>query len=279
MSTTAKGDSLVEATMASLIEYYSSSDSPYVFDCLRFWKNKKYFSPVRNDDIEFDIAIEILDRATKEITSYIFVECKNYARLVDAPRLEEFESKLRQITPCKSIAIFATSNGVTETCLNSARNFGIAIVRISQDVKLKWELRRTFAQFGNFETTDFHTTTSLLCSGFIPGSFQQSIYSYGKYCGTSLYTFMNLLHGKADSAIRPNNFTVPFVHKTELSKIASQIRVEIIQLYKKISYTSISEYIRNSKSYQVSFLRSENEPKLSGRLNFVSKHSAMNWDI
>src|SRR5215831_16711442 len=60
----------------------------------KIFQRKKYYSKIREDDIEFDIAIETYINDSDKYSLLTVIECKDYSKTVPVNDIEEFAHKL-----------------------------------------------------------------------------------------------------------------------------------------------------------------------------------------
>ena len=108
----------------------------------RIFRKRRYFSRDREDDIVFDIAIEVSLPGQPKPSIIVLVECKNYAGTVPVGDIEEFGSKIRQVTGFNAKGVFVSASAFQSGTLNIARNQGFGVIRYFPDEGFQWELAR-----------------------------------------------------------------------------------------------------------------------------------------
>lgn len=113
-------------------------------------KKPQYFSEARNGLIEFDISIETTQKNSNQVSMLTIIECKNYSsKKVPVDDIEEFISKLNQVSGKNIKGIICTKKGFQKSCLNVAKYNGIALVRISSERDLFWDIYRKSFSLSN----------------------------------------------------------------------------------------------------------------------------------
>lgn len=143
LSSVAKGD-LFESKVFNLFKSHISSGE-YILnpDKCQFFIQKGYYSHKRKKDIKVDMSIEVHAKDKEKLSLLVVVECKNYNKKVSVDDIEEFESKLSQITGKNVKGIVFTTKGFQSGALEFASNSGIALARFLPDNQIHWFLERT----------------------------------------------------------------------------------------------------------------------------------------
>ena len=108
----------------------------------KIFKKKGYYSEKRKSDIIFDIAIETyLDNSSK-YSLLTLIECKNYQSSVPVNDIEEFDSKIRQISEHNTKGILITNNSFQSGVYSLALSTGIALVKVNDNDEFEWLVNR-----------------------------------------------------------------------------------------------------------------------------------------
>lgn len=100
----------------------------------RVFRKKKYYSDKRKKDIVFDLSIEIWPEGAKNYSILLIIECKNYrTKNVPVDDVEEFESKVGQVSGKNAKAIMISSHSFQEGAFNFAENTGMMLIEAHQD--------------------------------------------------------------------------------------------------------------------------------------------------
>jgi IrrE N-terminal-like domain/Restriction endonuclease len=143
MNTTRTGEAL-ETRVRDLFQAEIDGDRFWVKkeNCKIFWK-KGYHSKVRNDEIVFDVAIEIYIPGSKEYSALVLIECKNYASPVPVDDAEEFFIKVQQVAAANAKAVIASTASFQSGTRAFAKSKGIGLLRYFDANTFKWELKRS----------------------------------------------------------------------------------------------------------------------------------------
>lgn len=224
-----------------------------LFDLLtsEIFAKRCYFSPQRNKDIIFDIAIEIRLPDKENWSHLILFECKNYKKRVPVDDIEEFYSKLNQISGSGIKGVVVAANGFQEGAVNYAKSNHIALVRLSDNSNFKWVLNRVATRLPKEEQLkeiqeDIFRALTLKDYNFDNFDF------YANYEDTftnSPFTLVNSMYPSAepviDSCNTPFNnakLTVPFISLELIEKKVNEVQ-RIVKINK--SEQAIIENCRN----------------------------------
>ena len=164
MNTTNKGDIFEEHVFHTLKEMLEKDELPVNGKYCKIYKKKGYFSSKRKSDIIFDISIECTLPGETSPTIYLVVECKDYSHAVPVNDLEEFHSKVLQVTGLNVKALFFTTNVLQIGALNYAVSSGIRVMRIRQEGKREVLSFRKEQNAVNKNSSDFVNATLALTS-------------------------------------------------------------------------------------------------------------------
>ncbi|QDV15078.1 hypothetical protein CA51_49890 [Rosistilla oblonga] len=98
----------------------------------RVMRKPKYFSKIRESEIEFDASVEVWPVANADKPTVIWLwECKDYpSRNVDVSEIEEFHDKMRQVGAHKGTV--ATRKGFAKGAVTAANSYGIALITLNK---------------------------------------------------------------------------------------------------------------------------------------------------
>ena len=148
----------------------------------QLFRKKRYFSERRKKYIEVDLSIEITISNSTNPFMAIIIECKDYSSPVSISEIEEFESKVRQISGLNCKAIFVTSNALQESAYNYAVSGGIAIIRLMPENQVEWITYNTSngSSLGK-------NNSSIFKKGFLIQNYMARNKSFFGRCGRFLY--------------------------------------------------------------------------------------------
>lgn len=142
MSTYAKGDKFEEQVFDFLSQEIAHDRFYFRSDCCQIFRKKGYFSSARESDIIFDIAIEVSMPGFDKPSILVLIECKNYSGTVSVDNIEEFGSKISQVSGFNAKGIFATTSAFQSGTFSFARNKGFSLLRYFNQSEFRWELPR-----------------------------------------------------------------------------------------------------------------------------------------
>jgi hypothetical protein len=99
----------------------------------KIFKRKPYYSNSRKSDIIVDISIETSLANSSSHSLLILIECKDYDSPIPVNDIEEFYSKVRQISGLNVKAIFVTTAALQKSAFEFAKSNGIALIRYLPD--------------------------------------------------------------------------------------------------------------------------------------------------
>lgn len=150
MNTVAKGDRF-EAIIREYFEEEVNNDRLFVNkNRCSFFSKKGYYSKDRGKDIVFDVSIENRLPDQDGISLLCLIECKSYSRPVQVDDVEEFYSKIQQVSGANIKGIIASNNSFQEGAVNFARSKGIGLLRYHSRDDMKWHLPRATLRSGNY---------------------------------------------------------------------------------------------------------------------------------
>jgi len=137
MSTVQKGNAF-EDRVFRYIQGELSSDRLHVPNARsKAYQKKGYYSKDRNSEIITDISIETFLPDASDYSLLTVIECKDYSSAVPVSDVEEFHSKVQQITGDNVKAILFTTAALQSSALNFAKSKGIGVARYLPDDQVK----------------------------------------------------------------------------------------------------------------------------------------------
>lgn len=141
MSSTALGDRLEEQVFEFFKGEVEKGTFLFVPQCCQVFRKKGYYSAKRQSNIIFDVSIEARLPGADEYSFLVLIECKNYSHSVPVDDLEEFNSKVEQVSGGKGILVSTAE--LQRGALNFAKASGVGFVRFASVDDLKWVLYRS----------------------------------------------------------------------------------------------------------------------------------------
>lgn len=110
--------------------------------CRLFWK-KGYYSKDRNSNIIFDVAIEFYLPGADEFSTVLLIECKDYSSPIPVEAVEEFFTKVQQVSAARAKAVFVSTAPFQRGAREFAHSKGMGLIRCFGSENFKWELKRS----------------------------------------------------------------------------------------------------------------------------------------
>ncbi|CAD6872354.1 hypothetical protein [Methylomonas fluvii] len=109
----------------------------------QIYKKKGYYSKDRENEIIFDISIEIRFPGQSTLFMLVLIECKNYNHRVPVDDVEEFFAKVEQVSPSNTKSIVVSTNAFQEGTFKFAKSKGMALLRYFDPEEHDWVLTRS----------------------------------------------------------------------------------------------------------------------------------------
>jgi Zn-dependent peptidase ImmA (M78 family) len=132
MNTTAKGDAFEKRALTVIKSMIDEKRIAVMADAYRIYEKKPYYSHDRKGDIIFDLTIEVTPPGANKYSLIYIIECKDYKTPVSIDRLESFCSKVEQVSPRNSKAVFITTSRFQKSAKNFADTKGIMLVGVDE---------------------------------------------------------------------------------------------------------------------------------------------------
>ncbi|MFV3291585.1 ImmA/IrrE family metallo-endopeptidase [Pseudomonas sp. NY11955] len=174
LSTYHKGDLFEQKVFEYLSRELEAGNLFFAPQFTTIQRKPKYFSREREDYIVFDISIEVTLPGFNNPSVIMLVECKNYGSTIPINDVEEFSSKIGQVTGHNAKGMFVAASAFQASALNFARNKGMAVVRYLDEGNFTWELSRSLLM-GAVSASERRSTEIL--NALIAPSFQPAIYT------------------------------------------------------------------------------------------------------
>jgi Zn-dependent peptidase ImmA (M78 family) len=141
-NTYTQGDSFENKTFEILKTLLNNDDFYVSGKKSKIFRKKAYYSEKRQSEIIFDIAIETYLDNSEQYSLLTLIECKNYGKPIPVNDLEEFDSKIRQVSEHNTKGILITNNSFQSGAHKFALSTGIGLVRVSNNDEFEWIVRR-----------------------------------------------------------------------------------------------------------------------------------------
>lgn len=102
----------------------------------RVFRKKGYYSTNRKGNIIFDLTIEVWPEGAANYSLINIIECKNYAKKVPVNDVEEFYTKIKQVSDVNVKGIFITNNGFQQGAYTFAKSVGMMLITVNDLITL-----------------------------------------------------------------------------------------------------------------------------------------------
>ena len=133
MNTVAKGDAFEKRSLSIIKNMIEAKRIAVMENAYSIHEKKPYYSHDRKGNIIFDLTIEVKPPEADRFSIIYIIECKDYKTPVSIDRLEAFCSKIEQVAPRNSKAIFITSSRFQKSAKNYAESKGVMLVGVEND--------------------------------------------------------------------------------------------------------------------------------------------------
>ncbi|WP_151993693.1 ImmA/IrrE family metallo-endopeptidase [Buttiauxella massiliensis] len=264
MNTVKKGDDFEEEVYNLLRDYINSGNFWLNPKFCKFYRKKKYFSKKREGYIIVDISIECFLDGRDDYSQLIVIECKDYKSKIPVDDIEEFESKLHQISGVNIKGIFASRTPFQSGAFKVAKNIGMALIRVLPEDKIDWVLQRNPISSKPAERIkeDRATSEYALNNENFTAKSQNIFCYYNNYTSFIIDILNELLFGDK----KPFHKTIPNKYKIIRSK--------------NLSYLSLDEI--DSRGLQLALaseVSTKGEIDLLKIVSYLQESDGLNFDL
>jgi len=129
MNTVEKGD-IFESKSLNIIKSLIEEEIIYLpKDHVQIFQKKKYYSPDRKKDIIFDLTIEVWPPGADRYFMIYIIECKDYSKRVPISKIEDFHSKIQQVSGVNVKGIFISNSPLQEAAYNFAESKRMMLIQ------------------------------------------------------------------------------------------------------------------------------------------------------
>jgi len=133
MNTVKKGDEFEAKSYNIIYDALCGGQLGIISNQCRIFKKKGYYSKDRESNIIFDLTIEVWPPMAKNYTLLYIIECKNYSHKVPINDIEEFHSKIGQVTGSNVKGIFITNNDYQKGAFTFGKSKGMMLIKVNYD--------------------------------------------------------------------------------------------------------------------------------------------------
>jgi Zn-dependent peptidase ImmA (M78 family) len=228
------------------------------------YQKKGYYSKDRQNDIIVDISIETFLKDASNYSILTVIECKDYNKLIPVDDIEEFKSKLDQITGKNVKGIMVSRYGFAEGTLKYAKSQGIALVRLLDSNKVNWDINRAiYTTNKTKEKIDMFNDE--IHKGLINNIMHSSISNYC-FCNHNNNYYNSLSNLLSDLGINNNgdNAFIEYFVKRNFVNIPFIKREKIEDMVNKIlRITNKTDAFENSLDKVVEYIKRKYKVKIN----------------
>lgn len=209
-----------------------------------------------------DITLKLDDEKLKNVL--ICVECKNYkvGNAVDISEIAEFNTRIQDLKATKGVMI--TASYFQSGAIKMAKAHNIALIRVSDDNKIQWDLHRV----GSMSQTEYSTFVSHLTN---KNPLRITAIVDGFECYTSLPDYFCVLFDKQPEYIGK---LIPFKTDQEIKSI-----VDDFKLHQTFPVISDQLLLFFAKYYQIHIQEVEFDDKICGQYDFGNNVISMSSSL
>lgn len=237
-------------------EFYVSNKRSKIF------RKKAYYSEKRKSEIIFDIAIETYLTNSSNYSLLTLIECKNYQSPVPVNDIEEFDSKIRQISEHNTKGILIANSSFQSGAHSFAQSTGIGLARVNDNDEFEWLVNRKSSS-----TLPLNMTSAI---DFIEERNEVGINFLAINDQFVLSTIAELLLqiGVIDYFEHKEKFiNIPFVTKERIEEIVTKLQAYDVYSANKLDNEKICKFLESK--YSVSFnFNDELSKDILGKIEF-----------
>ncbi|MES1927957.1 hypothetical protein SADO_01840 [Salinisphaera dokdonensis CL-ES53] len=241
MNTTKKGDRLEDRAFSDIKKQIAEDRFFAKKEYCEIFRKKGYYSRDRKKNIVFDISVEVTLAGEDRYSLLFLFECKNYGHSIPVDDVEEFFSKIQQVSGANCKGIVLSESFYQEGSFEFAKSKGIGLLRYFGDDDREWVLTRSpssmaLAKFGSFDKSSIYQALRdkdykskyFDFYGYVGGAYTVSLreffQSLAKFSASSA-TLDALSHvEKATTDLKP---FVPYLHEGQIEQVALHLLTEV----------------------------------------------------
>lgn len=129
LNTVEIGDEFESKSYQIISELLQTNQLGVLAEYAKVYRKKGYYSHLRKKDIVFDLTIEIWPPNATRYSMLYIIECKDYSKRVPAKQVEDFHSKIQQVSGVNVKGIFITNSPLQEAGYNFAESTGMMLIQ------------------------------------------------------------------------------------------------------------------------------------------------------
>jgi len=143
LNTTAIGDKFELKSLEIIKKMIEVGQIAHLSQYLKIYQQKKYFSSLRNDDIIFDLTIEVWPPGATRYSLIYIIECKDFEKRVPVNKIEDFIGKIKQVSGVNVKGIFISNSPLQKSGFTIAKNIGMMVIEAESVDNYKIVLYKT----------------------------------------------------------------------------------------------------------------------------------------
>lgn len=267
VNTTKKGNKLEDRVFKLFKEELNQNRLFVNPDCCKIFQKKGYYSKDRQSKIIVDISIEVFLPGAKEYSLLIIVECKNYNHSVPVDDVEEFFSKLQQISGANIKGIVAATNSFQKGALTYSKSKGLGLIRLLDNSNFKWILKRAvtgLVTYEEIEKSEASIYEGLITDNYTSNQIDFLSYTCDKYSYSAQQFFETFIRDEIKNIGKENaermicepdhkpSF-VPFIKKEFIENLSLELLKNIKYKYGVVPIDAICEYVKSNNNINIIF--------------------------
>ncbi|MBL7952804.1 MAG: ImmA/IrrE family metallo-endopeptidase [Flavobacteriales bacterium] len=147
-STTERGDAFEDTCYNVILDALKNNKLSVLPEHAIVYRKKSYWSKLREDNIVFDLSIELTPPGAERPVSIWLIECKDYSGSVPVNDVEEFRQKVMQVADLNCKAVIMTTGQLQAGARTTARNSGMMFIQVTPEITYDIVFHKA-SRFGN----------------------------------------------------------------------------------------------------------------------------------
>jgi Zn-dependent peptidase ImmA (M78 family) len=128
MNTVEIGDQFELKSLGIIQKLIESEDLGLFSKHIKVFQKKGYYSNLRKKNIIFDLTIEVWPPNAERYVMIYIIECKDYNHRVPVSKIEDFHSKITQVSGVNVKGVFISNSPLQEGGYNIAESTGMMVI-------------------------------------------------------------------------------------------------------------------------------------------------------
>lgn len=253
MNTVEKGDKFEHLCFLLISDAINNLQLGIIPARARVFQKKGYYSKYREDEIIFDLSIEVWPEGADNYALLYLIECKDYNIDIPIGRVEEFHSKASQIIGLNGKGVFMTKKGFQQGALNFSRSKGIMLIQVNSNLTLNIILHK----IDKYQEKKTEATINIEGSTYQDPIVKEVVHRRWKRLIDAMIIKAFLDH--MSEQITEEKITIPILSSEEIEEITTQIiygyNRGIIERGLKLIWSDFKMYL--TKVFELEFIIEE----------------------